>query len=341
MRRTAIACLLGLCVLVGWTVTSVAADSPIAVQIGVNGALTEAPFHIAQSKGYFQAEGLDVHFVPFVSAANMIAPLGAGQLDAGGGAPTAGLYNAVARGIDVRAVADLGSDPPGYGFQRLIVRTALVTSGRFKTVKDLKGMTVAVAAQGATAYVAIGTLLNKAGLKREDVKLTYLGYSDSVAAMRNGAIDAALMPEPNATFAVTAGIAKMIEGDDAFYPNQQVAVLIYGHTFLKDHRDLGVRFMRAYLRGVRYYDGALKGGKLAGPNANDVIAIMSAATSLKDEAVYRALTPHSVNAKGYVNLVSMNSDLASLRSDGLVESQALKAEDAVDNGFVTEALKSP
>jgi NitT/TauT family transport system substrate-binding protein len=339
MRRSSIACLFAVLALVAWTVTSVAADSPAVVQVGTNGALTEAPFHIAQAKGYFQAEGLDVHFVPFVSAAFMIAPLGAGQLDAGGGAPTAGLYNAVARGIDVRAVADLGTDPPGYGFQKLIVRTALVASGRFKTIKDLKGMTIAVAAQGATAYVAIGSLLNKAGLKRDDVKLTYLGYSDQVSAMRNGAIDASLMPEPNATLAVATGIAKQIEGDDAFYPNQEVACLIFGHSFLKEHRDVGVRFMRAYLRGVRYYDDALKGGKLAGPNASDVIAIMTAATTLKDPAVYHALTPHYANAKGFVNLASMAADLASLRADGLVESPSIKAEDAVDNGFVTEALK--
>jgi NitT/TauT family transport system substrate-binding protein len=338
MRSVPIVCLAAVIAFFAWTVTGVAADNPTVVQVGVNGALTEAPFHIAQNKGYFQAEGLDVHFVPFVSAAFMIAPLGAGQLDAGGGAPTAGLYNAVARGIDVRAVADLGSDPPGYGFQKLIVRTALIESGRFKSVKDLKGMTIAVAAQGATAYVAIGHLLSQGGLKREDVKLTYLGYTDQVAALRNGAIDASLMPEPNATLAVATGIAKQIEGDDAFYPNQQVATLIYGHSFLRDHRDIGVRFMRAYLRGVRYYDDALKGGKLAGPNASDVIAIMTAATTLKDNAVYRALTPHSVNAKGYVNLASMTEDLAALHAEGLVESQ-IKAEDAVDNSFVTEALK--
>jgi NitT/TauT family transport system substrate-binding protein len=339
MKRTLIACLFGALALFAWTIAGVAADNPTVVQVGTNGALTEAPFHIAQAKGYFQAEGLDVHFVPFVSAAFMIAPLGAGQLDAGGGAPTAGLYNAVARGIDVRAVADLGTDPPGYGFQKLIVRTALITSGRFKTIKDLKGMTIAVAAQGATAYVAIGSLLNKAGLKRDEVKLTYLGYTDQVAALRNGAIDASLMPEPNATLAVATGVAKQIEGDDAFYPNQEVACLIYGHSFLKEHRDVGVRFMRAYLRGVRYYDDALKGGKLAGPNANDVIAIMTAATTLKDPAVYHALTPHYANSKGFVNLVSMTADLASLRADGLVESQSIKAEDAVDNGFVSDALK--
>ena len=338
MKRAAFAGLLSVGALFAGTSSSVAADAPIVVQVGVNGALTEAPFHIAMAKGYFAAEGLDVKFVPFVSAANMIAPLGAGQLDAGGGAPTAGLYNAVARGIEARAVADLGSDPPGYGFQRLIVRTALV-GNRYKTLKDLKGMTIACSSQGTTAYVSIASLLKKAGLKRSDIKLTYLGYSDQVAALRNGAIDASLMPEPNATLAINTGLAKLIAGDDSFYPNQQVSTLIYGRNFLKDHRDTGVKFMRAFLRGVRYYDDALKGGKLAGKNAGDVIAIMLASMPLKYESVYRTLTPQYENPKGYVNVASMEADLADLRADGLVESSTIKAEDAVDNGFVTEALK--
>ncbi len=61
-------------------------------------------------------KGIDVEFTSFDSAAKMIAPLGTGQLEVGAGSPTAGFYNAVARGLDVRMVADKGSMPPGYGY---------------------------------------------------------------------------------------------------------------------------------------------------------------------------------------------------------------------------------
>ena len=69
--------------------------------------------HVAQKRGYFRDEGLDVNFVVFASAAQMIAPFAAGDLDAAAGAPSAGLHNAVARGIDIRMVADKVSTPPG------------------------------------------------------------------------------------------------------------------------------------------------------------------------------------------------------------------------------------
>jgi len=40
--------------------------------------------------------------------------------------------------------------------------------------------------------------------------------------------------------------------------------LIYGGAFIREHRDLARKFMRAYLRAVRYYIGALHGGHFAG-----------------------------------------------------------------------------
>jgi hypothetical protein len=39
----------------------------------------------------------------------MVAPLGSGELDVGGGTVSAGLYNAVARGINLKVVADQAS----------------------------------------------------------------------------------------------------------------------------------------------------------------------------------------------------------------------------------------
>lgn len=313
------------------------ADDLITIHLGVNGSLTEAPFDIAQQKGFFRDEGLAVEFVPFKSAADMVVPLGAGQLDAGGGVPTAGLYNAVARGIDVRVVADLGSDPPGYGFQELLVRTDLVKT-RFKTPRDLKGMTISVAAQGATGYAALGRLLQTLGLSLADVRLLYLAYPDQVVALKNGSVDASLMPEPNATLAVQSGLAVKIMGDDAFYPNEQIAVLLYGKNLLLVRRDVGVRFMRAYLKGVRFYNGALKKGKLAGPNADEVIRIMTAATTIKDPAIYRKVTPNGSNPAGHVNLASMRSDLTFFRAQGLIQGD-VTADGAIDDSFVTEALK--
>ena len=72
----------------------------------------------------------------------MIAPLGVGDLDVGGGGPSAGLYNAAERKVNVKVVADKGSMPPGYGYFSMLVRKDLVTSGKVKTIADFKGLKV-------------------------------------------------------------------------------------------------------------------------------------------------------------------------------------------------------
>src|SRR4051812_42659754 len=63
------------------------------VRVGMLSSISDAPFLIGRERGYFREEGLDLELTQFDSAQQMIAPMGAGQLDVGGGAPGAGLIN--------------------------------------------------------------------------------------------------------------------------------------------------------------------------------------------------------------------------------------------------------
>src|SRR5882757_2326012 len=99
-----------------WVLPAVAGAE--TVRVGIVGASSDAPFFIADAKGYFAAEGLTVELMPFDSGAKMVAPLGTGDLDAGGGAVSVGLYNAVKRGVGLKIVADKVHYGPGYGFCR-------------------------------------------------------------------------------------------------------------------------------------------------------------------------------------------------------------------------------
>src|SRR3954447_21652459 len=78
----------------------------------------DAGLYIAEQKGYFDEQGIDVDWVDFVTAGDTIAPLGTGQLEVGVGAVGAGLFNAFLRGIDIRLVADKAatSPDPSNGF---------------------------------------------------------------------------------------------------------------------------------------------------------------------------------------------------------------------------------
>ena len=314
-------------------------ESIVALKVGVINSVSDAPILIADKKGYFRDAGLTVEYVSFGSAAQMVAPLGVGQLDVGAGGTSAGLFNAIGRGLDMRIVADKATDTPGYGFAPLLVRTDLVKGGKFKTLKDLKGMTIAISAPGSSSWPELAAVLDKAGLKWDDVKHVALDYPDHIAGYKNNSIDASITIEPAATAALATGNATKIMGSDEYYPNQEVAVLIYSGAFMKNRRDAALKFMVAYIKGVRYYNDALKDGKLAGPTSNDVIKILTEGTIYKDPDLFHKIVPNGVNPNGKVNVASMRRDLALYRQLGLIEND-ITAEATYEPSFTNDAVKA-
>jgi len=309
-----------------------------AISVGATSSTSDAPIYIADKKGYFRAEGLEVKVANFRSAADMVAPLGAGQIEAGAGSASAGLYNAVARGIRIKIVADKASSPPGYGGTKILVRKDHVESGRYRELTDLKGMKFAMNAPGVSNTSTLNTLLKSAGLKYSDVETVDMPLPDHVAALKNKSVDAAASVEPGPALAVRNGDAVVIKSDDEILPNHQIAVLLYAEEFALKRPAAARSFMRAYLRAVRFYNGALADGRLGGPNADEVIAILSEATPIKSREIYKLITPTGMNPDGRVNKASLAYDLAFYAEQGLVKG-AVDLDDAVDGSFVEAALQ--
>ena len=331
-----------LCGVIGFVVagTSIAAAAePVEVRVGIASAISDVAIFIAQKKGYFRDEGITAKTTTFTSASFMVAPLGAGNLDVAGGSPSAGLYNAVARGIQLRIVADKASSPPGYGVNAIMVRKALIAGGRFKSLKDLKGMKVALAGRGVSSMITLNDALESVGLKYSDVDVIDMSFPNILVAFQNGAIDAGIPTEPFITLATKRGSAVKIRSDDQIDPGHQIAALMYSQKFAQDEPKVAVSFMRAYLRGVRFYNDALKGGRLAGPTADEVIAILVESTPIKDPAVFRAITPAGNNPNGRVNVASLKHDQAFYRQLGLLTAD-VNVDQVVDYSFVDAALKT-
>lgn len=307
------------------------------VSVGITSSASDAPLYIAQDKGYFKDEGLSVKFVSFDSAADMVAPLGSGQLDVGAGAPSAGLYNAVAGGLDLRIVADKGSMPDHYGYMPLLVRKDLYQSGKVTSIEDLKGLKVAEPAEATATSSTLNTMLQSAGMGYNDVKHVFIGFDDQPAAFQNGSIDAALTTEPSATVAEQQGSAVRIATPPEFYNNQQLAVLLYSETFASDESEAAQCFMNAYLRGAREYDSAFDAGKLSGKQGEQVSQIVTDATGL-DPALYQQITPNYVDPDGSVNMASLQKDYTFFKQQGFLEG-SVDLSGIVDDSFAKQATK--
>ncbi|ODU07021.1 MAG: hypothetical protein ABS81_02710 [Pseudonocardia sp. SCN 72-86] len=325
-------------VLAGCGATDAAGSSaPEKVTAAHTNSISDAPYFIAAERGYFAAEGLQVDLQPFKSGADVVAPLGSGDLDVGSGGPSAGFYNALGRGIDIRIVADKGRPIPGHSYSTLLVRKDLVDSGRFRSLADLKGLTVAGYGDGSTPDVWFSKMLKDNGIARDDVRINALPGPEQVVALQNGSVDAATTAEPNATQAVESGAAVRFAGSDEFYPDQQVAVLLYSGAFAKDRPAVATAFMRAWLRGVRDYNAALAGPVLAGPGSDDVIAIIRKYIPL-DPALLKKVNSQAVSNDGAMNVASLQDYVGFYRDRNLLERPDVDVAKAVDTTFIDAAV---
>ncbi len=330
-------CKTALCLLAFITIAPARANEKVA--IGYTQTATDIGLYVAGTRGYFKEEGIDLELVLFDSAARMIAPIASGELQAVAGAPSAGFFNAVARGIDIRMVADKVSTPPGRPSQTLIVRKDLMDSGRVKTVADLKGLKLANGAPGTAASVTLNRMLERGGLSLADIEQTYLPFPQMVVALANKAVDAALPAEPATTEAVSKGYATKLLTDDVAYPDHEIAVIFFTGKFATEKPDVAKRFLKAFLHGVRDHNDALgPDGKLTGDKGEAIIKILNEYTPIKDPQFYRNFALAACNPDGTLNLASISGDLAAFKAQGLIEGE-VDMHRVVDTRLLEAALK--
>ena len=331
MPRSLLACLLA------FATVSAVAQPLTPVNVGMTGTTTDVGLYVADKKGLFRAEGLEAKLSIFDSAARMITLFASGALDVGGGGPSAGLYNAVARGVDIRIVADKNQTVPGRGAQFVVIRKDLVDSGRYRTLADLRGMKIVSPAPGGSSTTTLDKVFEKAGITVNDVERVFMPLPQQVAALANKAVDAALMAEPMVSEVVRLGVGARVLADDQVYPNHQVAVLLYAGQFARK-TDAATRFMRAYLRGVRAYTDAIVDNRFAGARGDEIVSIIAEYSHLKNAGLIRAITPAALNPDGALHMPSLREDLEIFRRQGLIEG-AVTVEQAVDASFAQVAAK--
>src|SRR5688572_11626134 len=142
----------------------------VPVKVAAVNSISDAGVFIALENGYFEQEGLAVDLQNVGGGAQTMIPLlGTGQLDVASGGIAPGLFNAAAREVPLRLVADKGSTPgPDWDFVALMVRKDLIESGRVRDYADLRGLTVAGIGRGAIAEVEVADALAKGGLTFDD-----------------------------------------------------------------------------------------------------------------------------------------------------------------------------
>ncbi|HLI28432.1 MAG TPA: ABC transporter substrate-binding protein [Chloroflexota bacterium] len=278
------------------------ASTPRALQkvrVAGAGSIAEAGIFIAQAKGYFQQEGIELEQHQFDSIVRAIPALGTNQVDVGAGAIGASLFNAIERGVDVRIVGPQSQAlvEGDRGSLWYVVRRDLWEAGRVRDWSDLKGLTIAIPSKGGSNEYQLDGALRAGGLTSADANVVEIPFADQVTALENRSVDIAQLTEPFATAAVDRGLGAKWRLASAWTPRFQLTYLLYGPQLRTERADVARRWMVAYLKGARWYMQALAAG---GALRDELFQILAAHTTVKDPALLARMSFTTLAVNGEI-----------------------------------------
>lgn len=204
-------------------------------------AVTELQFRIAQMKGFYREEGLDVETILIRGAVGMQALIG-GSVDYASAAGS--MIAAGVRGAPVRLVLIVNSKP----------QFDLVGQKDLKSVADLRGKVVGISSRGGAVDLLTQLILTRHGLTpNKDVTSIVIGTPEELAtALRTGLIAACLLSPPRQLILYREGFSRLAYSGDYLtsYPSGGVGVT---EEKIKSNPNEVLAFVRASLKGLQYY----------------------------------------------------------------------------------------
>ena len=237
----------------GATPTPAPAADSATVRVSIIPNTIGAPLYVAYAKGYFIEEGMNVQLLPVESGSDTFTTMASGNADVAFGGISAGMLNAVSRGIDFEIVAPLHTERPPLA-SPLVVSKERYDSGELKDVASLKGKKVAVNSAQTASLWWLKEALAKAGLDvNKDVEVVALPFGQMAAALQSKSIDGAILTEPVTTGAEQQGLIVRISED--FLSGFTPTVLYFNKDWATKNPELAQKFVKAYLRGARDLNG--------------------------------------------------------------------------------------
>jgi NitT/TauT family transport system substrate-binding protein len=250
----------------------------VTIAVGGKNLLYYLPLTVAEQKGYFKDEGLDVEIVDFAGGARALQAVVGGSADVVSGAFEHNI-NMQAKGQFMRAFVLQGRAP------QIVLAVSTKTMPNYASVADLKGKKIGVTAPGSSTNIMANYVLAKNGLKPADVSFVGVGASQgAVAALRSGQIDAISNLDPVMTILARGNDIKIVsdtrdvaEADKVFGGPMPAATLYAPVAFIDKNPNTVQALTNAIVRANKWI-------QQAGPS--DIVKVVPESYLLGDRAVY-------------------------------------------------------
>ncbi|MBN9062983.1 MAG: ABC transporter substrate-binding protein [Rhizobiales bacterium 65-9] len=268
------------------------------VTLGVGGKplLYYLPLTIAERRGFFKDEGLNVEINDFGGGAKSLQALVGGSVDV-----VTGAYEHTvrmqAKGQDIRAICELGR------FPAIVIAVAKSKADKIKSAADLKGAKIGVTAPGSSTSITVQYAMLKAGLKPTDAAFIGVGGGASaVAAMKKGDIDAISHLDPViAKLEADGDIVVLIDtrteaGTKALFGGTNPAAVVYSRNeFLEKNAETAQKITNAFVKTLKW---------LAAAKPDDVAASVPEEYFLGDKALYLRAVQNSLESYSRTGIIA-------------------------------------
>ena len=229
----------------------------IALGVGGKPLLYYLPLTIAERRGFFKEEGLDVDINDFGGGAKSLQALIGGSVDA-----VTGAYEHTirmqAKGQSIQAVCELGR------FPAIVIAVRKSEAGTLRSPADFKGRKIGVTAPGSSTAITAQYAMVKAGLRPNDAAFIGVGGgAGGVAAMEKGEIDVISHLDPVISKLEEDGaIAVLIDtrteaGTKALFGGSNPAAVLYlKKDFIAANPNTTQRLVNAHLKALKWLASA-------------------------------------------------------------------------------------
>ena len=276
----------------------------------------QLPLWVAQDKGLFKRQGLDTDLLYIGGGSVVVQAMLGGEVQFTRAAAP-GIVQASLRGAELVMIANT--------VNTLVY--SVMTRPDVKTPEDLRGKVLGVTRLGGATDYVVGLLTKKWGFQRgKDYKVFQTGgMPQLLTALKNGVVDAGIISPPSNLQGLKIGLKELIDVSDLgiVFVNSPLSAT---RSFIKNHRDIVLKMLRAYCEGIQQARG----------DKESAIKILARNARVEDpeilQELYRIYGSRHLERIPYVKAEGLEEILITMGKEGA----NAKAADFVDNSLLQE-----
>ncbi len=203
------------------------------------------PVYVADEKGWFKEEGLEIEWVGEIPAAQLVPAVAAGSIDFAN-RHTPLVLTARAGGAKLKIIAAGAQTTP----ERPHMKYLVLPGSPIQSVKDLKGRKIAINSFGACSEYVLKEHLRRNGLDK-DVNFVVIPDPNQEQALTQGLVDVGVLHSPFYEKVVKSGVARELF-NDSVVDGGISGMLPYftNEKLIAEHPDVVRRFVKVLARAA-------------------------------------------------------------------------------------------